>query len=306
MKFSITIPAYKSKFLKEAIESVMSQTYQDWELIIVDDCSPENLFSIVKPYIEDYRVRYYRNDKNCGAVDVVDNWNISLGYCTGDYVICIGDDDRLLPSCLEEYKKLIEKHPNLNVYHAKTQIIDEDGNIVDYQEERPEFETVDEMILYQWKDNRKQFLGDFLISRNWLNKNGGYVKFPLGYSSDWATANLAAKERGIANGQELMFEYRYNSHSISKSQNLKITVRVCNDVCKWYSETFHDELPYFYKEYFISSMRNMIYLDVKSSPMSGSLYWWTHHRGLGISKLRILRACLRGILASIRNYNNNT
>lgn len=96
MKFSITIPTYKSRYLKEAIESVVSQTYTDWELIIVDDCSPEDLPSIVQPFLTDSRIRFYRNEKNCGAVNVVDNWNICLGYCTGDYVICMGDDDRLL------------------------------------------------------------------------------------------------------------------------------------------------------------------------------------------------------------------
>ena len=90
MKFSITIPAYKARFLDEAIKSVIAQTYQDWQLVIVDDCSPEDLKGIVEPYLADSRVKYYRNEKNCGAVDVVDNWNICLSHCTGDYVICMG------------------------------------------------------------------------------------------------------------------------------------------------------------------------------------------------------------------------
>ena len=106
MKFSVTIPAYKAKFLKEAIESVLSQTYEKFELIIVDDNSPENLKAIVDEF-SDSRIRYYRNPQNCGAVNVVDNWNICLSYCTGEYVICMGDDDRLLPNCLYEYLKLI-------------------------------------------------------------------------------------------------------------------------------------------------------------------------------------------------------
>ena len=89
MTFSITIPAYKARFLDEAIKSVISQTYQDWQLVIVDDCSPEDLKGIVEPYLADSRVEYYRNEKNCGAVDVVDNWNICLSHCTGDYVICM-------------------------------------------------------------------------------------------------------------------------------------------------------------------------------------------------------------------------
>ena len=93
MKFSITIPAYKSLFLNEAIRSVKEQSYEEWELIIVDDCSPEDLYSIVRPYLSDHRIQYHRNNQNCGALNVVDNWNICLSYCSGDYVLCMGDDE---------------------------------------------------------------------------------------------------------------------------------------------------------------------------------------------------------------------
>ena len=96
MKFSVTIPTYKVQYLREAVESVVSQTYPDWELIIIDDCSPENLRAAVEPFLADSRISYFRNERNCGVVNVVDNWNICLSHCTGDYVICMGDDDRLL------------------------------------------------------------------------------------------------------------------------------------------------------------------------------------------------------------------
>ena len=126
MKFSITIPAYKQKYLYEAIESCLAQTFKDFELIIVDDASPEDLKSEVDKF-QDTRIRYYRNEKNCGALNVVDNWNICLGYATGDYVICMGDDDKLLPNCLEEYFKLINRYPNIGLLHGWTEIINDDS-----------------------------------------------------------------------------------------------------------------------------------------------------------------------------------
>ena len=67
MTFSITIPAYKTRFLDEAIHSVIAQTYQDWQLVIVDDCSPEDLKGIVEPYLADSRVEYYRNESGRGG-----------------------------------------------------------------------------------------------------------------------------------------------------------------------------------------------------------------------------------------------
>ena len=173
MKFSITIPAYKARFLDEAIKSVIAQTYQDWQLVIVDDCSPEDLKGIVEPYLADSRVEYYRNEKNCGAVDVVDNWNICLSHCTGDYVICMGDDDRLLPCCLAELSKTIDMYPELNVYHLQTEIIDESGKIIETLEERPEQEDVLSLMTKRW-EGRKQYIGDFCYSRKHLNAFGGY------------------------------------------------------------------------------------------------------------------------------------
>lgn len=298
MKFSITIPAYKSRFLDEAIRSVVSQICPDWELIIVDDCSPEPLKEIVEPFLTDQRVRFYRNAKNCGAVDVVDNWNICLSHCTGDYIICMGDDDRLLPCCLDEYAKTIEAYPDLNVYHARTAIINEEGERVDVQEERPAWESCQEMILHQWKDQRKQFLGDFLFSRHWLLNNGGYVKFPLAYCSDWATANLAAKDKGIANGQVFMFEYRSTTYSISRSQNLRIAVSSCKLAHEWYLQSLPDMLPPFHDRYFTTQMTDMIYSDVKQKPLNSTLFWLFHGKGLGINYTKIAEVCVRGVLAS--------
>lgn len=126
MKFSILIPAYKKAYLQECIDSILRQTYECFELIIVDDASPEDLYSIVSLY-SDPRIKYYRNEKNCGAANVVDNWNICLGYATGDYAICMGDDDKFLPNCLEEYVRLIAKYPGIGLLHGWTEIIDENS-----------------------------------------------------------------------------------------------------------------------------------------------------------------------------------
>ena len=72
--FSVLIPAYKRKFLCDAISSCLIQTYKNFEIIIVDDASPEDLKSVVDQF-HDSRIKYYRNEKNCGAINVVDNWN---------------------------------------------------------------------------------------------------------------------------------------------------------------------------------------------------------------------------------------
>ena len=214
MKFSIVIPAYKAEFLEEAIESCLSQRYEDYEIIIVDDASPEHLDGIVARFV-DARIRYYRNDVNCGALNVVDNWNICLSYCTGEYVICMGDDDRLLPNCLMEYATLIEKFPDLNVYHAWTEIIDENGNFVKLLEPRPVFESCMSLIWNRW-NGRSQFIGDFCFRVSDLREKGGFFKLPEACGSDDISVVRAAWLGGIANTQSVCFEYRNSSRTISK------------------------------------------------------------------------------------------
>lgn len=242
MTFSITIPAYKARFLDEAIKSVIAQTYQDWQLVIVDDCSPEDLKGIVEPYLADSRVEYYRNEKNCGAVDVVDNWNICLSHCTGDYVICMGDDDRLLPCCLEELSKTIDKYPELNVYHLQTEIIDESGKIIETLEERPEREDVLSLMTKRW-EGRKQYIGDFCYSRKHLNAFGGYYPLPYAWGSDDITLFRAALPSGIANVSRTGFQYRENQYSISLAHNDAEKVATVLLQREWYQKAFAELIP---------------------------------------------------------------
>ena len=242
MTFSITIPAYKARFLDEAIKSVIAQTYQDWQLVIVDDCSPEDLKGIVEPYLADSRVEYYRNEKNCGAVDVVDNWNICLSHCTGDYVICMGDDDRLLPCCLAELSKTIDKYPELNVYHLQTEIIDESGKVIETLEERPEQEDVLSLMTKRW-EGRKQYIGDFCYSRKHLNAFGGYYPLPYAWGSDDITLFRAALPSGIANVSRTGFQYRENQYSISLAHNDAEKVATVLLQREWYQKAFAELIP---------------------------------------------------------------
>lgn len=217
IKFSVTIPAYKGKYLSAAIKSVLDQTYDNFELIIVDDCSPENLKVIVDQY-QDSRIHYYRNGKNCGAINVVDNWNICLSYCTGEYVICMGDDDRLKACCLKEYAKLIDKYPNVGVYHAWTEIIDENGQHKETLERRPEYESIYSLI-YRRMRGGSQFIGDFCYNVEKLKSFGGFYKLPLAWCSDDISSYRAALKDGITNTQEICFEYRVSRLTISNSES---------------------------------------------------------------------------------------
>lgn len=233
--FTIAIPAYKRKFLKEAIDSCLSQTYNNWELVIVDDASPEDLNSIISQY-DDPRIRSYRNEKNCGAIDVVDNWNICLSYAKGDYIICMGDDDRLLPCCLEEYLKLMEKYPGLGVYHAWTEIIDEESVMFDLQQPRPEWECALSVAWNRWNGRTRQYIGDFCYEVERLRNDGGFFMLPMAWGSDDICAVRAAVGAGIANTQRVCFQYRVNQYTISKIGANEVKFNATVRERQWYRD----------------------------------------------------------------------
>lgn len=305
MKFSVTIPAYKRKYLLEAIESVLAQTYQDYELIIVDDCSPEDLKSVVDKF-SDSRIHYYRNKKNCGAINVVDNWNICLSYCMGDYVICMGDDDRLLPNCLKEYVNIINKYPDLYVYHAWTEIINEDGNYLDIQHPRPEYESALSLMWNRWNGRNRQYIGDFCYEIKNLRNNGGYFKLPLAWASDDITAVRAAS-KGIANTQVITFQYRETLLSISSADNHDIKQKAIIKEHSWYEsylnslkpqELSDNDLRYFFsikkmiEDHFTINLEKEISSHFRLHPLSVFTYFIKSSK-MGLSSKNIFKCILK-------------
>lgn len=224
IKFSVLVPAFKARFLAECIDSILAQTYTNLELIIVNDASPENLDEIVSKY-DDKRIQYYVNEKNFGAINVVDNWNKCLSYATGEYVICMGDDDKLMPCCLEEYRKLIEKYPGLGVYHGWTAIINEISEVIAIRESRPDFEDVASLVYFRLQ-GRHQYIGDFLFERKLLNMNNGFYFLPLAWGSDDISVMLAASKSGIANTRSIVFLYRDSSNTISNDGNTRLKAQM--------------------------------------------------------------------------------
>ena len=231
MKYSICIPAYKAIFLRDCIKSVLSQTYEDFELIILNDRSPENLRDIIEEY-NDSRIKYYENEKNVGAVDVVDNWNKCLKLALGKYIICIGDDDMLTANCLEGYNNLIDKYPKCNVYHCRTLIIDEYNQPLELTNVRPEYESVYDSITERI-NGRIFFIGDYLYRTDNLKKSGGFVYLPLAWGSDDLSSYNAARENGIAHTNEVLFWYRRNRFTISSIGSVKYKMKAILNQHKW-------------------------------------------------------------------------
>ncbi len=304
IKFSVTIPAFKDKYLKETIDSVLAQTYSNYEVVIVNDASPYDLDSIVCQY-DDSRIRYFKNEKNCGAKDVVDNWNICLSLATGEFVMCIGDDDKLTPRCLQDFTDLIEKYPDLDLYHARSEIIDDDSNYVCTLEERPEWESV-YSLLY---NPRNTHLGVWLFRTETLRRKGGFYKLPYGWQSDDITAFIAAASHGVANTQEVGFQYRGNGLSISHDLTcIEDKIEAVIASVKWrlafvadkHADNTEDQklielIKRDASHYEHREIDNMVEFDIRKSIWHRSWFWFWHRKKHGISFVRFSCNVLKAI-----------
>lgn len=126
-KVTVCIPVYNgSAYIAEAIESVLTQTYRDFQLLIVDNCSTDNTEEIVSSY-KDPRITFIRNEKNLGLVG---NANRCLELADGEYIYIFHHDDIMLPHNIEYKVRLLDEHPDVGFVHSNLILIDTNGKVI--------------------------------------------------------------------------------------------------------------------------------------------------------------------------------
>jgi glycosyltransferase involved in cell wall biosynthesis len=122
---SVIMSVYNGEqFLQEAIASILSQTYTNWEFIIIDDASNEATREILSDYKNDGRFRITRQLENKGLTK---NLNIGVGMSKGDYIARMDADDISLPTRFEEQVFYLEQHPETVAVFSLVDLIDEEG-----------------------------------------------------------------------------------------------------------------------------------------------------------------------------------
>lgn len=128
-RVSIGLPVFNGeKYLKEVLDSILAQTYRDFELVISDNASTDHTEQICRTYAQgDTRIRYYRNERNLGAAK---NHNRVFELSLGEYFKWAPHDDVYAPEFLEKCIGVLDKDLSIVLCHSKTARIDEHGTIV--------------------------------------------------------------------------------------------------------------------------------------------------------------------------------
>lgn len=128
-KLSIGLPVYNGEnFLEDAINSILNQTFKDFELIISDNASTDATEQICKKFsAEDERIRYFRNKKNLGAAI---NYNITFKHAKGEYFAWAAHDDAFAPTFYEKCVKILDGDEGIVLCFSETQFIDARGRLL--------------------------------------------------------------------------------------------------------------------------------------------------------------------------------
>ncbi len=124
---SIIMPSYNTaKYIAKSIQSVLNQTYKDWELLIVDDCSTDNTDEVVKPFLVDSRIKFFKNEHNSGAAV---SRNKAMREAQGEWLAFLDSDDLWLPSKLEKQLKFMKDNDCVFSYHEYDKIDEGDKSL---------------------------------------------------------------------------------------------------------------------------------------------------------------------------------
>lgn len=206
---SIITPTYNcGRFIGETIESVLKQTYNDWEMIIVDDCSTDNTKEVVETYkIQDSRIKYHILEKNSGAAIAR---TIAMNLASGDYMAFLDSDDLWMKDKLERQLSFMKKN--------------------DYNFTCTAYEQIDE---------RGESLNRTIRTKARTDYNGVLLSCPIGNSSviynvktlgkfevpnirkrndDALWLQILKKEKNVYGMSEILMKYRIRANSISSNK----------------------------------------------------------------------------------------
>lgn len=144
---SVIMPMYNAEtFLNQSIQSVISQTYQNWELLVVDDCSKDNSAIIVRKFVQqNSRIKYFKTDKPSGSPILPRN--IGIINAQGRFIAFLDSDDAWFPNKLETQLKMFEQYEDMAICFSNYEKMTEKGERNNRIVQAPAITTYKQLLL---------------------------------------------------------------------------------------------------------------------------------------------------------------
>ncbi len=145
---TIGMPAYNGgRYLAKALDSLLAQDYQSWELVISDDCSTDDTEQVARAYAGgDGRIRYVRQTTNLGEMA---NFNFALSQARGSYFMWAADHDMWQPTFISRCVAALEAKPEAVLAYPQSLLVDEDGAVVEEMDDQIDLEQTSALDRYK-------------------------------------------------------------------------------------------------------------------------------------------------------------
>lgn len=252
---SVGLPVVKTEFVEQAINSILNQSFTDFELIILNNGANEKLNEIVNKYDDD-RIKYHKNDT---MLPIIENWNKVLSLASRKLFVLFSDDDVAEPDFLKELFYLSNKYPDVQLFHTRVKIIDENSEIKYVAPSCPEYESAVDYIWHRIKNYRLNYLQDHMVRTAALLKIGGYVEFHKAWNSDDATWFKIANMGGVAASSKILFNWRVSKKNLARTGSVEEKIKTNYNYINWLKNFLKDELKVSDEEEFLLKQ---IYLNL--------------------------------------------
>lgn len=214
---SVLMPAFNAeKYISESIDSILEQSYSNFELIILDDGSTDSTYNIAKKYQRrNAKIRVYRNARN---LDIAESRNLLIKKSTADYIAWQDADDISLPRRLELQIKYLLKHPQVGIVGGYIEFFDENNirSIRKYSETDTELRKK----IFRYSPVAQPTA---MIRREAIKYAGSYGK-NLSPAEDIDMSFRIGTKYKFANIQQVTLRYRNNNHSATYRKLRKIEI----------------------------------------------------------------------------------
>ena len=242
---SIVLPIYNGeKYMRQSIESVVNQTYHNWELIIIDDCSSDSSPEIAKEYAsKDDKIHYYRNEEN---LKLPRSLNRGFSLAKGDYLTWTSDDNMYLSEAIERMVNTIESE-HADFVFATCDVINEDGEVFE--------------IIKAPKDYKNAIIGGdfvgacFLYTRRVYETVGDYDvnKFLVEDYDYWLRVFFRFE---VFNIEDTLYLYRLHNGALTNTEKKDRINSMCEKVL-WDNIGNYGRLSFLQKYYFYTQLHRL-------------------------------------------------